>query len=287
MSVVCPDGHTSESTDYCDVCGLPIGASVGVGAGAASSGGVSTAPPSPPPSGAGPSGAAAPAPAERECPNCGGTSAADALFCEDCGYDFTTGALPPPLSPLSLDAPVPTGGSPSSTPAVATPPPAAPPATSQAPSTASSTAPSTAPSTVEWVAEVWVDPDWYVTQESEEACPSAGMPRVVPLVGKSLLIGRHSRSRGITPQIDCGIDSGVSRRHAQLTTDGQRWWIEDLQSSNGTYVGAAGEPLPTSALPPGQRVEFDSGDRIYVGAWTRLVIRRATPDEQQSLGASS
>ena len=27
MSVVCPEGHTSTSTDYCDVCGAPIPAS--------------------------------------------------------------------------------------------------------------------------------------------------------------------------------------------------------------------------------------------------------------------
>ena len=72
----------------------------------------------------------------------------------------------------------------------------------------------------------------------------------------------------------------MSRRHVQLTTDGQRWWAEDLQSSNGTYLGAAGAPIPTVPIPPGQRTEFAPGDRIYLGAWTRIVVRRATPDEQ-------
>ena len=62
-------------------------------------------------------------------------------------------------------------------------------------------------------------------------------------------------------------------------TDGQRWWVEDLQSSNGTYVGGAGEPLPTTPLPPGQRVELADDDRVYVGAWTRIVVRRAAPGE--------
>jgi hypothetical protein len=133
--------------------------------------------------------------------------------------------------------------------------------------------------TATWVAEVWVDPDWYATQESSDPCPSPGMPVVVPLDARSVLVGRRSVSRNITPQIDCGTDSGVSRRHAQLTTDGQRWWIEDLQSSNGTYVGQAGAPLPTMPLPPGQKLEFTSADRIYLGAWTRIVVRRATPDE--------
>ncbi|TDC23362.1 phosphopeptide-binding protein, partial [Kribbella albertanoniae] len=33
-------------------------------------------------------------------------------------------------------------------------------------------------------------------------------------------------------------------------------------------------------IPPGQRQELNSDDRIYVGAWTRLVLRKATPEEQ-------
>ena len=42
----------------------------------------------------------------------------------------------------------------------------------------------------------------------------------VPLTEKSVLVGRPSRSRGIHPEVDCGDDTGVSRRQAQLTTDG-------------------------------------------------------------------
>ena len=133
---------------------------------------------------------------------------------------------------------------------------------------------------VQWVTEVWVDPDWYAAQESEEPCPSPGLPAVVPLSRRSVLVGRPSASRSIHPDIDCSGDIGVSRRQAQLTTDGQRWWVEDLQSANGTYVGAASGPLPSSPLPPGQRHELAEDDRIYLGAWTRLVVRRATPEEQ-------
>ena len=126
---------------------------------------------------------------------------------------------------------------------------------------------------VEWVAEVWVDPDWYEAQESDDPCPSPGLPAVVELAAKSVLVGRPSTSRNIHPEIDCTGDPGVSRRQAQLTTDGQRWWVEDLQSSNGTYVGPASGPLPTDPVPPGQRRELSEDDRIYVGAWTRLVVR--------------
>lgn len=175
----------------------------------------------------------------------------DALFCESCGYDFTTGTMPRPASSLDLG--------PSTT------PPPVPPAPQEV---------------AEWVVERWVDPDWYAVQQSDDPCPSPGLPVVVPLTEKSVLVGRPSRSRGISPEVDCGDDTGVSRRQAQLTTDGQRWWVEDLQSSNGTFVGPASGPLPEDPVPPGQRRELNADDRIYVGAWTRLVVRKATPEEQ-------
>ena len=66
-----------------------------------------------------------------------------------------------------------------------------------------------------------------------------------------------------------------------LSTDGTRWWIEDLNSANGTFVGAATGMLPAMPIPQG-RVELNPGQRIYVGAWTRIVIRKATDDELEA-----
>jgi hypothetical protein len=183
-----------------------------------------------------------------------------ALFCENCGYDFTTGQLP------RTDPPPPLPG---------TVPPAR---------TIPGTVSPGRSGAVEWVAEVWVDPDWYAVQEVTEPCPSPGMPAVVPLRGTSQLIGRRSTSRNIHPQIECGADTGVSRRHAQLTTDGQRWWVEDLQSSNGTFVGTTGDALPDVAVPAGQRIELPDDARLYVGAWTRIVVRPATAEERAAAG---
>ena len=236
-TVTCPNGHQSTSSDYCDTCGVPIPEA-------------SAAAPPPPPAPEVP--ATAPdVPAPQACPNCGSAASATALFCEACGYDFTTGTMPRPPDP----APVPDAA------------PAAPaPLATQIP--------------LEWVAELWVDPDWYAAQQSDDPCPSPGLPVVVPLTSQSVLVGRPSNSRNIHPDVDCTSDTGVSRRQAQLTTDGQRWWVEDLQSSNGTYVGPASGPLPTVALTPGQRRELDDDDRVYIGTWTRLVVRRATPEEQ-------
>lgn len=243
-TVLCPNGHQSTSTDYCDVCGSPIE------------------------SAAAPASAPTPAVAATTttCPHCGAPASSLALFCETCGYDFTTGSLPAGADP---------------TPAVATTAPSAvvtpaPPAPDPAPPALPTPAPDGQDS---WVAEIWVDPDWYAAQQPEDPMPSAGLPGLVPLRERSVLVGRPSVSRNIQPAVDCGTDSGVSRRHCQLNTDGQRWWVEDLQSANGTYVSRAGDPLPTVPIPAGQRRELEDGDRLYLGAWTRIVIRTALPGE--------
>jgi hypothetical protein len=281
MTVVCPEGHTSRSTDYCDVCGTPIPAG---------------------PSAAGPS-AVEPAetgsvetPAAESstggpvtCPNCGDLSPSGSLFCENCGYDFTTGTAAPPAPPPSaLDL----SGLGTAPPASPTPPPAAPaqgspPPSAPAPSASGVPTPSSGgglsappvPGDDTWVAEIWVDPDWYAHEQPEDPMPSAGLPGLVTLRQRSLLVGRPSQSRNIRPDVDCGSDPGVSRRHCQLSTDGLRWWVEDLGSSNGTFVAPAGDPLPDTPLTQGVRREIEEGDRVFIGAWTRLVIRKALPGE--------
>lgn len=275
MTSTCPNGHQSADSDYCDTCGAPI----------APAGGSAPPPPSAPGAPAPPSAPGAPAPPAapgpnagsadpgsasattgQTCPNCGAEAVAGALFCEDCGYDFTTGAMPPPAAPMpgegGMDTPTPGPGSLTLDPPEVSAPTAAPQRSPQ-----------------RWVAEVWVDPDWYAAQGATQDCPSPGPPMVVPLADRSLLVGRHSSSRNITPAIDCGADSGVSRRHAQLTTDGQRWWVEDLQSANGTFAGQSGSPLPTTAILPGVKRELADDERLYLGAWTRIVIRKAFPGE--------
>jgi hypothetical protein len=277
--VVCPNGHTSTATDYCDVCGEPLAPAAAPPATAA------PAAPAAPGEPAAPSAAAA-----ATCPNCGAQAPSGALFCENCGYDFTTGALPEPVEPpsaLSLDQPAAGVHAPAAPPtadpagSAATPAPAATDATAEpTPAAPAPHLPTPAvPGPDQWVVEIWIDPDWYAAQQPEDPMPSAGLPGLVVLRERSVLVGRPSVSRGIHPQVDCGADTGVSRRHCQLSTDGQRWWVEDLQSSNGTYVSPAGDALPTEPVPAGQRRELADGDRVYLGAWTRLVVRKALPGE--------
>jgi len=222
----CPAGHDSGAEDYCDVCGVAMPDA------AASAAPAPAVTPS--------------APAGTECPHCSAVNSPDALFCEACGYDFTTGSMPRRAEPAAATA---------------------------------DTGNISPPLAAAWVAEIWIDPDWYADQESTDPLPSPGLPQVVPLHNTSILIGRASRSRNISPDIDLSSDTGISRRHAQLTTDGSRWWVEDLGSSNGTYVGGAVDALPKTPVAAGQKQEVRTGDRIYLGAWTRLVVRKAAPGE--------
>lgn len=126
-----------------------------------------------------------------------------------------------------------------------------------------------------WVAEIWIDPEWYRIQQAPDQLPSPGQPVIVGLRQRQIIIGRHSPSN--KPDIDCGTDSGVSRRHAALTFDGQRWFIEDAGSSNGTYIGQVDHALPTEPITG--RVELGPHQRVYVGSWTRIVVRPALLEE--------
>jgi hypothetical protein len=254
MIAVCPAGHSSLAQDYCDVCGRPIDSAAAAPAPISAST-------------ASPASTATSQPGRQPCPNCGMDNSVDALFCENCGYDFTTGTPPrPPIASAPMNGP-------SADQSLASQP--------VAPTFGNG---SQAPETFDWVAEVWIDPAWYEAQQSPDPMPSPGLPVVIPLRSKSILVGRISRSRNINPQIDCEPDSGVSRRQSQLTTDGSRWWVEDLDSANGTFVAAATDPIPSNPIPIGVKHELAADDRIYVGAWTRIVIRRATDDEKANLG---
>ncbi len=245
MSARCPQGHESSTTDFCDVCGEPIVAVAPEPAAATSAPGASS---SAAPSGA-PSSLTLPDPAPAAptalvCPSCSTDNPPDALFCEACGYDFTTGQLP--VAPL--------------------------PATSTGP---------------EWMAEVWIDADWFAHQEAPGGPPTSGAPATVPLRATTISIGRRSTSRKLYPDIDCSGDGAVSHRHAQLILDRDRWYVEDLGSTNGTFVGAPGEPLPGTPLAPHQRRELADDERVYVGAWTRIMVRAATDTERGGDGRSA
>lgn len=127
-----------------------------------------------------------------------------------------------------------------------------------------------------WAIELAVDRTWYDEQEGTAQLPTDD-PQLIALRTPSALIGRRSPSQNPTPEIDCGDDGGVSRRQAQLSSDGKRWWVEDLGSVNGTFIHTleeqdAGRGLPDVPIDTGARHPLSPYDRIYLGAWTRLTL---------------
>ncbi len=67
--------------------------------------------------------------------------------------------------------------------------------------------------------------------------PNAGQS--VPLTDKPILLGRGTDA---SIRLD---DDYVSTRHARFATNGEQWFVEDLGSTNGTYLGSQRLTTPT------------------------------------------
>ncbi|RSN51024.1 MULTISPECIES: FHA domain-containing protein [Actinomadura] len=241
---ICPSGHTSQSADFCDMCGTAIGA------GAA-----------PPSGGGGPDGG-------TPCPDCGlpGTD----RFCEGCGYDFVAGGgrptrdleHPPAVPPL-----------PPSTPA--SPPSAGAQGASSGAAAGAQAAPAAA-----WTAVVDADREYFNAVLAEEGPDSGTLvfppyapQRRIPLASGQVRIGRRSSTQPTPPEIDLREppeDPGVSKVHAVLLAkpDGS-WTLVDPGSTNRTYLNGSMDPIPLNTEVP-----LAEGDRIHVGAWTTITLTR-------------
>ena len=83
-----------------------------------------------------------------------------------------------------------------------------------------------------------------------------------PLAGSVFQISKPEITIGREPTNDIVIsDPSVSRRHARLWFDNGRWYLEDLQSANGTLVNNVRVYQPV-ALNDGDVINF--GDEIVV-----------------------
>jgi FHA domain-containing protein len=208
----CPKGHASEADDFCDTCGAKIG-------------GVAVSSP--------PSVVDSPAAGAALCPNCGTPQAGSTRFCEDCGYDHTTGKVPL-LTPSSPAAPAVSGN------------------------------------VSGWTATIEADRGYFEANAIEGADFPADTGRhVIDLPSPQARIGRRSSSKGTQPEIDLSdSDPGVSHSHALLTlsVDGA-WLVSDLGSTNGTYVNDENQPLTA-----GDSRALKDGDQVHVGGWTTITL---------------
>ncbi|MDA8439284.1 MAG: FHA domain-containing protein [Propionibacterium sp.] len=123
-----------------------------------------------------------------------------------------------------------------------------------------------------WVLEVSVSPEWFALQDSSLEPPMQQPPRTVGLDEGYVLIGRESETRDVHPLVQADDDAGCSRRHADLSWIDGHWVLRDLNSVNGTFLQRSGADFPPVELTT--PVPLESGDSFYVGAWTRLVLRR-------------
>jgi hypothetical protein len=124
-----------------------------------------------------------------------------------------------------------------------------------------------------WEAVVEAERDYYDSGDDHRVpFPSFYPRRVFALDGPRLLVGRRSESRGIHPEIDLSgapEDPGISRAHAMFEQlpDGT-YAVLDPGSTNGTRLNDDQDPID-----PGQPVPLRDGDRVYMGAWTRITLR--------------
>ena len=138
------------------------------------------------------------------------------------------------------------------------------------------------PARVTWVATVAADRDYFNDMMSRSGPDAAGLyfppysqDRRVPMTGRGQLrIGRRSHQRGTVPEIDLSTapeDPGASHQHALLQEQPDGGWVVvDQDSTNGTTLNGAAEPLPAH-VP----VNLKDGDRIHVGAWTTITVHHA------------
>jgi pSer/pThr/pTyr-binding forkhead associated (FHA) protein len=228
-----------------------------------------------------------PLPATTNCPSCGATVQADAAFCGQCGYNLRsataasthTGATvaPDPLevptlvTPDTLVEPPQTVTSGSTH--IPTPDPAPLPTAVVVPAPLEAQNQSSSPPTV--AAQTLIEEPEATSPQPAPAATIARTQlqhvtgrlvhvqtdRLIELPQNLSVIHIGKPNDRIPPDVDVSgfPDSEiVSRIHSDIRIEGDAYYIEDVGSSNGTYINN----LP---LLPGNRHRLRPGDRISLG----------------------
>lgn len=222
-----------------------------------------------------------PLPSLITCSNCGAAAQADASFCGQCGHSLASqpATPPPPLpaEPASPPAPIPVGSTSENIDSVEPDPLVAPdplPVESPPPLPVDPI-----PENIPTAVDIYSEPP--ITQPAPE--PEIVVPQTqiqsltarllhvqtdtlmeLPIGLNLLHIGKPNDR--VPPDIDVsGFPESeiVSRVHANIRIEGDVYYIEDVGSSNGTYINN----LPLAAgnrhrLRPGDRIALGKGDKV-------------------------
>lgn len=205
-----------------------------------------------------------------KCPQCGTENLDGALFCDECGASLTEVTGVQPSEPAEA-APAEVA------PAEAAPAEAVPPVVGalKCPSCghenppdarfcencgAALTAPAGAPTP---------------TPTPIEAPPVAAPPAALVIADTGteipldfskgeVLIGRADPVSRVFPDVDLtphgGYEAGVSRKHCRIIKQGDQFFVEDLQSTNGTKLNGR-------FIPPNQPQPLKDGDTLELGVF--------------------
>lgn len=100
--------------------------------------------------------------------------------------------------------------------------------------------------------------------------------------GKEMLLGRNDPKSGIFVDVDLSLAAAepkaISRRHARIEQEGDRFYLADLGSANGTK-------LNNRRLPPHEKQPLWDGDVIELGRGAaRLIFHSGQGQERQRSG---
>lgn len=192
-----------------------------------------------------------PLPVSIACPGCGTTVQADASFCGQCGYHLKSVSAPMLSTPESslpdpLESPEPIVPEP----LVQPDPILLPTQAEKAPEAAA------------------VQPPILATQLQQSFARLLNLQTstVVEIPPGLTVVHIGKPNDQIPPDIDVsGFPNSeiVSRIHADIRVEGETYYIEDVGSSNGTYINNS--PLPMGnrhRLRPGDRISLGKGDKI-------------------------
>lgn len=205
-----------------------------------------------------------PLPATTSCPNCGTSVQTDSRFCGQCGFDLhssTTsnsvgGDIPPTLPNLVAPEPIAkteplieSEGISSSTPAPTTE------------VVTSSFSPQVNPQSEHPTPEPVKASSKTQLQQHQAQLLHVQSNTVVEIPQNLSVIHIGKPNDRIPPDVDvAGFANSeiVSRIHADIRLEGDAYYLEDVGSSNGTYVN-------NMPLLPGNRHRLRVGDRIALG----------------------